>query len=101
MASLWYESWCAVSTVRAFTSDYKFRIRVTTKLLLNLLTFIAIQILQEISIYHRWFLFGVSYYVNFQFTLEEQLVDNIMVTKIWVGMSTANMHLLQFIVLGL
>ena len=30
---------------------------------------IALPVLRKISIYCRWFLFGVSFYVNFQFTL--------------------------------
>ena len=55
---------------RIFTCDFKFRIGVLklisvvdilTHILLNLLTFITLLILRKMK-------FGVSYYVNFQFT---------------------------------
>ena len=41
---------------------------IPTQILLTLLTSSALQIMQKISICHRWFLFGASYNVNLQFT---------------------------------
>ena len=41
---------------------------ILTQILLTLLTFIGLPIWRKISICYRWFLFGVGYYVNFQFT---------------------------------
>ena len=60
----------------------------------TLLTFIDLKIWRKVSICRRWFLFVVSYYVNFQFA--EWSMDSNMVSKIWGGMATANIHLLQF-----
>ena len=45
---------------------------ILNQILLALLTFIVLPILRKISICRRWFLFVVSYYVNFQFTPKEQ-----------------------------
>ena len=65
-------------------------------ILLTLLNFIALLILRKVSICRLWFLFDVSYYVNVQFTPWRVIMDNNMVSKIWVGMSTTNINLLQF-----
>ena len=62
--------------VRVFTSDFRFLIGVKlilvvdilTQILLTFLALIALPILRKTSTSCRWFLFGVSYYVNFQFT---------------------------------
>ena len=63
--------------LRVFTSDFlNFELEQTnvssidilTQILLTLLIFIALPILRKISNYRGWFLFGVSYRVNFQFT---------------------------------
>ena len=57
--------------VCVFTSDFKLFwigviiVDILTQILLTLLTFIALPILRKISICRRWFLFGVSCYVNF------------------------------------
>ena len=64
-----------------------------THILLTLLTSVAIPILRKkISICRRWFLFGVSYYVNVQITPEDWSMDNNMVSKICVGMFTTNIE---------
>ena len=73
---------------------------ILTKIFLTLLTSIALFILLKISICRRWFLFGVIYYVTFQFTPWSVSVDNNMVSKIWVGMSTINILLLLFKIQG-
>ena len=67
-------------------------VAILTHILLTLLTSIGLSILQRISLCHRWFLFGVSYYVNFQFT-PWRLINGYMVSKIWVGMSTTNIFI--------
>ena len=87
--------------VLVFTNGLRFLIEVLevnilTQILLTLLTFITLPILRKISVCRRWFLFGVSYYVNFQFTpFEEWSMDNNMVSKIWVGISTTDIHSLN------
>ena len=40
-----------------------------------------------------WFLFSVSYYINFPFNLGQWSTDSNVVSKIWVGMCTTNIHL--------
>ena len=70
---------------------------ILTQSLLTLLTFISLLSLRKLSIWRGWFLFGVIYYVNVQFTPWKVIdMDNNMVSKIWVGMSATNIHLLQF-----
>ena len=89
-----------VFKVSPFTSYFKFLIGVNgyyclvpdiLKFCRPFLTYIALPILQKKSICHRWILFSVSYYVNFQFT-----PWRVIISKIWVGMSTTSIDLLQF-----
>ena len=40
---------------------------ILTQILLTFLIFIALLVFQNISIYRRWFLFGMRYDVNFPF----------------------------------
>ena len=61
---------------------------ILTQILLTVLTFIALPILHKNTICCRWFLFGVRYYSNFQFTPWRVIMGNNMVSKTWVGMST-------------
>ena len=56
---------------------------VPSQISLTLLTFIVSPILQELSIYRRWFLFGMSTDVSFQlFTPKERSVNNNVVSRI-------------------
>ena len=79
--------------VLVFTSDFKFwngckwllMVDILTQILPPLLTFIALPILQEISICHWWLPFGVSFVLTFNLHLEEWSMDNNMVGKIWVS----------------
>ena len=69
---------------------------ILTQIMPTLLTFIALPILQK---KHEFVIDGFSLVwviINFQFTLEERSMNNSMVCKIWVGMSTTNIHILQF-----
>ena len=50
-------------------------VEILTRILLTLLTFIALPSLRKISICHRWFLLVVSYDVNFQFTPDNSKVS--------------------------
>ena len=53
--------------------------------------------LRKVSMFGGWFLFSVNYYFNFEFTLEDWSMNNIMVRKICVRMFyTINIYLLQF-----
>ena len=66
---------------------------IPTQILLTLFDLhCLIPILQELSIYPRRFLFGMSTDVNSQSTLKQKVrsVKNNMVSKIWVGVSNAN-----------
>ena len=68
---------------------YKYEIvDILTQNLLTLLIFIASLILRKVSICREWFLFGMSYYVIFECAPLGPIMDNNMVSKIWVGMST-------------
>ena len=51
------------------------------QILLTLLTFIALQILQKVSICCATLLFGVCYYAHLQFTARRVIDDHIMVSK--------------------
>ena len=55
--------------------------------------FFALPILKKIRIYQVWFLFGMSPGVDFIRAVLEQSINNNMVTKIEVGMSTTGMCL--------
>ena len=71
-------------------------VNILTQSFITLLNFIALQVLQKMLIFGGRFLFGVSYYVIFQFTPRRVINGNNMVSKIWVIISTTNVHLLQF-----
>ena len=61
-----------------------------TCILLTLLTFFAFPILQTLRIYHVWFLFGVTPGVD---SFLEKSINNKMMSKIEVGMSTTDIYL--------
>ena len=57
-----FKFWIGVNKIWIFVVD------ILIQILLTFLTFIASQILRKVSICGGWFLLGLSYYVNFQFT---------------------------------
>ena len=89
LVSLWYESLC--TTFLQMTTNFESVqiniVDIITQTLLTLLTFI----LQKKIYKSRWFLIGMSYDVNFQFTTWRVFNNNNMVSKIWVGMSTTKL----------
>ena len=68
---------------------------ILSQILLTLLTFFALPILRQISNYRRGFLFGSVWCELISiYTLKNQWIT--IVSKIWVGMSTTNIHSLPF-----
>ena len=97
--SLWYESWCTgIQSPRFYKWLWIFKILIVailTQILLTLLTSICLINFGKILICRRWFLFGVSYYVNFT-PWRVIRMDNNTMSKIWVWMSATYINLLQF-----
>ena len=83
-----------------FTSDFNFWIGVVdilTQMLFTLLPIMALPILRKISICHRWFLLGVSYYVNFHFSYTLKKDKWITISWIWWAKFELQCLLLTFI----
>ena len=59
---------------------------------LTLLTFFALSFLKKIQIYQAWFLFGVIPGVD-SYSCHFGTINNKMVSKLEVGMSTTDMYL--------